>query len=158
MCELAISLLLLASGVEPNPGPVSIMLNTRSKNSNQYFSCENNIEVDEFVICSRCKNNFHVSCIVKSFKLKYGIPLRNSVNWLHQFLLFGHFMHVCDSCTGDSPAYSEVATSPIHCVSNSAASGAVITDSTNVVIDINKNSSTGMISLTNDPNDSAINA
>ena len=117
-----ITLLLLASGVEPYPSPrrPSVF----SSDTDDAGLCTANCHVcklaisdPEFLACFRCSKHTHVSCLVSSFKLQSGVPLKNSHNWLCDFLSFHYFLYVCKNCIGMSPSYNDVACSPV-CVTS----------------------------------------
>ena len=90
------TLLLLASGVEPNPCPSRRSVS--STDTDDASLCTTNCHVCKlgtsdlkFLVCFRCLKLTHVSCLVFLFKLQSEVPLRNSHKWLCDFLSFHHF-------------------------------------------------------------------
>ena len=50
--------------------------------------------------CCSCLVNYHLACVVNKFRSAYGTPLRNSIQWLSDFLNDGdfQFVFVCVTC------------------------------------------------------------
>ncbi len=105
-----VALLLLASGIEPNPGPIEVSAAAGESCS----LCHGNAVSKETFTCTECSNIVHLSCIVRAFKTKEGSSLKNSINWLHELLLFGNFRYMCSDCIKSVPLYKDTSTSPIH--------------------------------------------
>ena len=107
--QLIITLLLLASGEEPNPG------SSRPSVS----SCDAGLEFPTWnLLCFRCSKHTLVSCLVSSLKLQSGVPLKNSHKWQCDFLSYHHFLYVCENCTGISPSYNDAACPPVRITSH----------------------------------------
>ena len=109
-----IVLLLLVSGVEPNPGPATATGVLSNTGVNRCMLCHGNTDTKEVFECSHCSNIVHLSCVIKCYKIKEGVNLKNSISWLHEFLLFAHFKFTCGNCVKIITSYAESSTSPIH--------------------------------------------
>ena len=63
--------------------------------------CKKSINAKGIVIkCCSCLVNYHLACVVNKFGCVYGTPLRNSIQWLSDFLNDGDFqlVFVCVTC------------------------------------------------------------
>ena len=94
---LIVTLLLLASGVESNPGPSKPSVSSSDTDdaglcTTNCHVCKLRISNLEFLVCFRGAKHTHVSGLVSSFKLQSGVPLKNSHKWLCDFLSFHHFL------------------------------------------------------------------
>ena len=58
------------------------------------------------VRCASCTTYCHVSCIVNKFAVPYGTALKNSAQWLADFLNAGNFQFVCNACVESKSAGS----------------------------------------------------
>ena len=57
--------------------------------------CKKSINIKGVVIkCCSCLVNYHLACVVNKFGSAYGTPLRNSIQWLSDFLNDGDFQFV----------------------------------------------------------------
>ena len=50
------------------------------------------------VHCVQCAKLCHLSCLVTAHKQKTGTPLRNSIEWLAEFVEQFRFQYYCDTC------------------------------------------------------------
>ena len=105
--QLIITLLLLASGEESNPGSSRPHLMQAYVQRIAMFA---SLEFPTWnLMCFRCSKHTLVSCLVSSLKLQSGVPLKNSHKWQCDFISYHNFLYVCKNCTGISPSYNDVA-------------------------------------------------
>ncbi len=61
--------------------------------------CKKSVGVKSVAIkCMDCLVSYHLSCVVNKFTSVQGTPLKNSVQWLYDFLHDGNFRYVCETC------------------------------------------------------------
>ena len=49
--------------------------------------------------CVPCANYVHTACLVTSHKNKGGVPLKNNLTWINEFIKSQNLFYCCSSCT-----------------------------------------------------------
>ena len=60
--------------------------------------------------CVTCAKVCHLSCLVAAYKQKSGIPLKNGIEWLAEFVEQTHLHFTCESCANQTANNSVIGT------------------------------------------------
>ena len=76
---------------------------TKSTSDIVCLLCEKHVGSDKCLFsCDSCHGVTHISCILKQYKDKCGTQLRNSFEWMYEFLCYGNFRYFCFKCVASS--------------------------------------------------------
>ena len=48
--------------------------------------------------CIHCHVMVHTGCLVTAHKNTCGVPLKNNITWLHEFINSQHLIYCCSAC------------------------------------------------------------
>ena len=49
--------------------------------------------------CMHCDKHVHTLCLMMSHESSSGIKQRNTITWVHEFIVSQHLHYLCSSCT-----------------------------------------------------------